>query len=318
MLHSVILFRTDLDRRLRKIKLMEVTSKSVLTEVMLLKQPSRLQSEGAERREKRSSLVQVYADLRQSSYRLSKELDDYINPFIAPGCRALFNSIQQCLPRELRDMIHVYLLSPYLDIEIRKDRQGNLQVYNFDNSHLVNPAFAESFTRHELLESWYKLGRFTFANLDLVARFLHTDLWGLGLPVKKLVRNLEIRMRDFGDWTKRRSESFLDRFDITDCLLTVNTGVRLIFPILFLDRRKNGSELGLGVAANPERSADALIVVGMSRYSLSVRRLLDSGHEVIVDLGHGSLVHVTREHLDDRAVWREAIMRCLAESTPSG
>jgi hypothetical protein len=121
-------------------------------------------------------------------------------------------------------MIHVYLLSPYLDIEIRKDRKGNLQAYNLENSHLVNPAFVDSFTRYELLESWYKLGRFTFENLDLVARFLHKDIWDLGLPVKKLVRNLEIRMRDFGDWTKRRSESFLDRFDITTVYLPSTRG----------------------------------------------------------------------------------------------
>jgi hypothetical protein len=196
-------------------------------------------------------------------------------------------------------MIHVYLLSPYLDIEIRKDRQGNLQAYNVDNSHLVNPAFADTFTRHELLESWYKLGMFTFENLDLVALFLHKDLRDLGLPVKKLLRNLEIRMRDFGDWTKRRPESLLDRFDITDCLLTVNTGVCLAIPIFFLTRRKNDLELGLNAVTAVERSADALIVVGMSQYSPSVRRLLDAGHEVILDLGQGSLLHVTREHLDD-------------------
>jgi hypothetical protein len=43
---------------------MKITSKSVLTEVMLLKQLSRLQSEEAERQEKQSSLVQVYAEIR--------------------------------------------------------------------------------------------------------------------------------------------------------------------------------------------------------------------------------------------------------------
>jgi hypothetical protein len=62
--------------------------------------------------EKSTPLDRFLENITKIEERLSKEIGDYIIPFIAPDCRRLCDGIQQHLLREVRDMVYEYLLPP--------------------------------------------------------------------------------------------------------------------------------------------------------------------------------------------------------------
>jgi hypothetical protein len=243
---------------------------------------------------------QLHTNIIRSRSRFSKEVDDHIEPSIAPGCRALCYGIQQHLPRELRDVIYLYLL-PQRDVLVERlnllplDSLDSLQPNLKDVRHMSNPAFADAVTRYELFEAWYKFRTFKFVINDLVTKFLRKDLWGLDLPVRKLVRDLEIDIRD-REWLPDDEVQNDDRCDLLDCLLTIRPGAHLVFPTKVDHVRDEVWERG--VIAIEE------FVALLSQSFSSAKMLLAAGHRVIVELDRELDKYVTNEDLA-RAVWLE-------------
>jgi hypothetical protein len=149
--------------------------------------------------EKTTPLDQFLENITKVEERLSKEIDDYIIPFVAPDCRHLCDAIQQHLPREVRDMVYGYLLPPGT-IQIKEtyflptNSTDSTKLEIEDVSHMVDLAFTNYLTKQELFESWYETNDFRFDDHCLIPRFLHQDLWGLDLPVRKLAKTLTINL----------------------------------------------------------------------------------------------------------------------------
>jgi hypothetical protein len=55
---------------------------------------------------------------------------------------------------------------------------------------MVDLSFTNYLTRQELFEFWYETNDFRFDDHCLVPGFVHRDLWGLDLPVRRLAKNM--------------------------------------------------------------------------------------------------------------------------------
>lgn len=197
-------------------------------------------------------------------------------------------------------MIYEYLLPPcdvYIEATdfLPANAANSSRPQLIDCPHILQSGFSDAVTQHELVEAWYKFCTFQFEGNNLVSKFLHEDLWGLSLPVRQLVRRLEIEVweQDCLSRLKYLRVPNSDHPDLLDCLRAIRPGVRLVFPI------NTDSRSVIWV-----RKAETVneFVTLFSQFFPSVRRLLAAGHEVIVELDGELTVRIKEEDLT-QAVW---------------
>jgi hypothetical protein len=253
-----------------------------------------------------STLEQLRKRVCVSQQRLATEVNDHIVAYARSYCGTLCISIQQHLPRELRDMIYAYLL-PVCDVLI--EATDFLPLGSTDSSrpqlidvpHLLSPGFSDVVTRRELLEAWYKLSTFQFANIALIPIFLHKDLWGLDLPVRRLVRSLEIDIWPTDYMADTDSTRFLDRRALPDWLIALRKGARIVFPI--------DTNTYKPIWSRKSQKIQRFITI-LSRFFSPVKRLLAAGHHVVVEVDGSLVVEIKLEDLTT-AVWDRKIKEKL-------
>jgi hypothetical protein len=252
------------------------------------------------------ALKQLRANMQDAHDRLSVEVDNQIMLHAAPSCRALCEEMQRALPRELRDMIYQSLLPPqdilieptdFLPVAAIHSSRPKL----VDTPHLIAPEYSDPITRQELVEAWYKLSTFQFASNDLMPQFLHKDLWGLDLPVRQLVRRLEIDMWPIEDDIYSRAymmnkKRYRSQPELLDCLLAIRPGAEMIFSV-------NTTNYNNILKLDCRRQRE--YVESLRGYFSPVKQLLAAGHKVIANLSIGLEVEVTEDDL----VWSVWIRR---------
>jgi hypothetical protein len=247
------------------------------------------------------SLQTTCENLARSKTRTSEQIDELIAKAIPPSCHALCEQMQHYFPRELRDMIFQYLLpssdvlieaSDFTPFEAPDSSRSQLS----KSSHLLRPGMSDAQTRQELFEAWYKYSTFQFSSPDLIPRFLHKDLWGLDLPVRKLVRRLVIDIWPPDTLSNTRFSRVVDDPALLACLLSIRTGARIEFPI--------DTGRYTYIWCRPEEDIREFVVV-LTRFSASAKRLLDTGLEVVVEVD-GFEVALEYENLRQDA-WYERI-----------
>jgi hypothetical protein len=296
-------------RQLRRVKLMERAIGSVSFKLA----PSRhalsvVSGNHITRRmsnDQAHALEQLRARIKDSQNRLLVKVDEQIALHAAPSCRELCDKMQRDLPRELRDMIYQYLL-PEVDILIGstdflpESASNHSRPQLVDTPHMIAPEYSDPITRRELFEAWYKFCTFQFASDTLIPQFLHKDLWGLDLPVRQLVRKLEIDIWPIENNTSRWDHRIAQQRcrsqpGLLDSLLAIRPGAEMVFSV-------NTTNFNNIWRLDPERIR---IFVGLlSRYFSSTARLLAAGHRVVADLDIGLEIEVSEKNLDKVALDR--------------
>jgi len=136
--------------------------------------------------------------------RLQREVAQYIEACAASSCRELCNTMQEKLPRELRDMVYQELLQDSLHCVATADydptfrskgatEPSTMQRY----PHLSNPECVGKETLIEMAETWYRLCDFRLGFRSDAARLLGNDLWSLGLDSRHYIRQITLHILPF-------------------------------------------------------------------------------------------------------------------------
>jgi hypothetical protein len=253
-----------------------------------------------------STMEQLRERVCVSQQHLSAEVNDHIVAYAGPYCGALCIGIQQHLPRELRDMIYVYLL-PVCDVLI--EATDFLPLGSTDSSrprlidapHLLSPKFSDVVTRRELFEAWYKFSTFQFANIALIPIFLNKDLWDLDLPVRRLVRSLEIDIWPTDRMADTDFARVLDQRALLDWLIALRKSARIVFPI--------DTNTYTPIWCRDSKKIQRFITI-LSRFFSPVKRLLAAGHHVVVEVDGSLVVEIKLEDLTTVA-WDQKIKEKL-------
>ena len=157
--------------------------------------------------------------------QLKKEVDEYLcNAVCVPQCLALCEEMQKKVPRELRDMIYghvlytskIHIAEADLDHESRAETRPTETVEGVtafprrapisfsqdflehfrrrDYAHIVNDGYADTLTRVEFLEAWYRTTTFCVNDAKTMSDLLASDHWGTSLNVRSLVRSVELSL----------------------------------------------------------------------------------------------------------------------------
>jgi hypothetical protein len=249
-------------------------------------------------------LERLLVNIPKARTSLSAEIDRQIVAHTAPPIHALCENLQERLPRELRDIVYEHLLPPcdilieatdFLPLDDPESSRPRLISF----PHLLEHDYLDAITRKEYAEAWYRFCTFQFASTDLVGRFIHEDPWGMGLPVHQLARNFEIDIwhTDCMHESIYKRRSNIDQPQLLDCLLTVRSGARMVFPIDTMVR--------IAIWSGCEERKREFIEL-LSRFFVSARRLLAAGHHVVVEVDWSLVVNLTFDDLT-QAAWRQKL-----------
>jgi hypothetical protein len=311
-----------MNRRLRKIELMNTTYEHLYAKHDLSFRSGLSEEEyeswaWAEFLEKSTPLDRFLENITKVEEHLSKEIDDYIVLFVAPDCRHLCDGIQQHLPREVRDMVYGYLLPPGT-IQIKETyflptNSTDSTKPEIENvSHMIDLAFTNYLTRQELFESWYETNDFRFDDHCLIPRFLHQDLWGLDLPVRRLAKTLTINlwMISYTD-IKDKPKPMAEQYHLLDSLLTIRPGAHFMFNIFWMFYYSEGERSDANADTLISRGeAVEEITVHLSHFFSPARRLLDAGNRISVHMWGAFWKDVSRDDLC-RDVWYQSLCRWI-------
>ncbi|KAF2825124.1 hypothetical protein CC86DRAFT_39279 [Ophiobolus disseminans] len=253
--------------------------------------------------DKNVALEKLRQNIDRSQRSLSEDLNNRITAFAAPECLAICDRIQQNLPRELRDMVYQYLLSQsdvFIEqtdfLPLHSPRSSRPQLV--DSLHVLQPEFCDASTRRELFEAWYKFTTFQFATNTVVLEFLSKDLWDLDLPVRQLVRNVEIDIWPGGcmfdtdlEWCKSMSKYLT-------CLTDVKKGARIMLPVATLARK--------AIWHGHEHDICKFLDILSGVFPL-VKELLDVGHNVTIEVDSSLVTRVKSDDLS-KEVWYQKIL----------
>jgi hypothetical protein len=292
--------------QLRKVTLMDIVISHVSNDIRAVqRQRMRTPQEESSKNivhARLISLQKLRINIACGQGRISIAIDERIGTIISPSCLVLCANIQQYLPKELRDMVYQYLL-PSEDVLIGEDdfipfdSPESSQSRLTRSSHLIRPGVCDAQTRQEFFEAWYKNCTFQFCTIDLIPQFLHKDLWGLDLPVRTLVRHLNIDIWPPDRISNTEFTGVKDSAGLLGCLLAVRPGAEFVFPI---DTNRY-SEIWRRSEADIRK-----FVVVLTRFCASAKRVLKAGHKVIVELDGDIEVDLKYEHLN-QAVWHDMI-----------
>lgn len=295
-------------RQLRKVRLMDIVIYHVSTEIRTVqRQHMRTPQEEPSKNIVHARLVSLQklrTNIACSQGRISTGIDERIRATISPSCLELCANIQQHLPKELRDMVYKYLL-PSEDVFIEADdfipfdSSESSQSRLTRSSHLIRPGVCDAQTRQEFFEAWYKNCTFQFHTIDLIPQFLHEDLWGLGLPVRRLIRHLNIDIWPTDTLSNTEFTTMKDSAALLDCLLAVRPDARFVFSI--------DTNTYTEIWRRSEADVRKFVVV-LTRFCASASRLLNAGHKVIVEVDGDIEVDLKYEHLN-QAAWNDMILQ---------
>jgi hypothetical protein len=155
-----------------------------------------------------------YGSLQLTSYRslrkpfsqrvFEKKLSDcYIKVASKLQTRLLCDEMQATLPYELRTMIYAELLGPDTHYDHSTTSHYLTNIGDADNFHEIlehhphvrDPAYLGPETYEELAETWYKLALFRLSKFSNVEDLFSRDIWGLGLDLRKYLRNVQVTIR---------------------------------------------------------------------------------------------------------------------------
>ncbi|KAF1831625.1 hypothetical protein BDW02DRAFT_649098 [Decorospora gaudefroyi] len=184
--------------------------------------------------------------------RLSNELQSHIALYSKAECLSLYETIQQKLPRELRDMICTFAL-PHKTVPVRPRDQdclgyettlpttwiSDLRDGNYE--HLLDSDYVGTETKREMAEEWYRVTKFRIdacvyqellveatTSPAVLTDFLNHDRWGFGIDVRKQIRNVCI----YFCCEETRPPDFTDLPAQLQCIATI-TSAKVNLKLLF-------------------------------------------------------------------------------------
>ena len=145
-----------------------------------------------------------------------------------PGCRALFQTLQDRLPKELREMVFgyifqgTYVLLKANDSEVDDDddapvcvKQDNGRHYPY--SYLLKPGYIyDSAIRNELIEAWFRTSNFIITDAASIRPSLEKYPWSAGIDPVQLIRRVYVTAKPLEAPLMR--EAICEELELLTCL----------------------------------------------------------------------------------------------------
>jgi hypothetical protein len=175
--------------------------------------------------------------LYRAQHKVEAKLKPHLEMVSGHECRALLESMQTELPRELRDMVYAYLCHQMGGRCIQERTYlcwglppSALRHYHHPPwHHLGKDTYqsADGISRREFVESWYRHTTLVMTGDYDVSKFFERDLWNTSLAPLDWLRHVEILITEYpySPIEVSEAEAFLEqisllrtRTEITICL----------------------------------------------------------------------------------------------------
>jgi len=133
-------------------------------------------------------------EIEAQKLALEGSIQRNLEPYAQAICLHLCKKVLVKLPRELRDLVYEYIVTPdyiYAGPQYLTNTGSPCEIDQY--AHFWNPQYVGEIMRIELAQMWYRLSLFYFwdrkRNLEVIERFMTYDRWGLGLkPYEHIAR----------------------------------------------------------------------------------------------------------------------------------
>jgi hypothetical protein len=129
--------------------------------------------------EQSSAALKESKRLQWRATELQTQAEKYIESYAMSSCQAICEDMQKKLPRELRDNIYECIIGK--DIVHKVTTKYSRRLEDTYNTHFCDAKYMGRITKSELAETWYRLVLFKIPSGVDIERFLHRDMWQLGL-----------------------------------------------------------------------------------------------------------------------------------------
>jgi hypothetical protein len=175
--------------------------------------------------EGKETVLEAFARIRETQKKIALATCDELIATAPKYCLQICTYMHERLPRELRDMVYEYTMDTVaLDQEDRTvfvqtledfedapdpealiskhEKDGMVMTYAHGPSygaqqHIWDESFVGSEVRQEVVQEWFRKSTFDFGpNIDLIDRFLSSDMFGAGCEAVRITRNIEVAIGD--------------------------------------------------------------------------------------------------------------------------
>jgi hypothetical protein len=135
------------------------------------------------------------------------QIRENIEPYSRAICQPFCKKVVEALPRELRDQIYEYMITPdYVYVGPQYLANQGRPCENDKDAHFWDASYVGETMSVELAQTWYRLSLFYFwnktKNVEVIKEFMASDRWNLGIKPNEHISRVRF---DLGDEKFHRS-----------------------------------------------------------------------------------------------------------------
>jgi hypothetical protein len=166
--------------------------------------------------------------------KIKQELEPYAQAICLHFCKKLLSK----LPRELRDIVYEYVVTPdYIYAGQLYLSNVGQPCENDPGAHWWDADFVGQSMQIEFVQTWYRVSLFYFweraKNADVIDRFMKLDRWGLGLQPYEWISNVRF---DLGDGVLHNEYCINGRHDFQRYPATLTAPFKALHQFRFPQR----------------------------------------------------------------------------------
>jgi hypothetical protein len=128
-------------------------------------------------------------------------IKEHLEPYSKAICQPFCKKVAKTLPRELRDQIYEYMITPdYVYVGPQYLANQGRPCENDKDAHFWDASYVGEVMSVELAQTWYRLSLFYFwnktKNVEVIKEFMASDRWNFGIKPNEHISRVRF---DLGD-----------------------------------------------------------------------------------------------------------------------